>query len=313
MEKAVTTGDPRLLERLIGNLVENAIRHNVPNGWLRVTTGQTAERVWLHVANGGAVIANSEVDALFEPFRRGGRVRTATRGAGLGLAIVRLIVDAHGGKMQAKAPPFGGLAIRIELPRAGTVAPPTRMARTSAAAESPPARAGRAAGRAADPAAAEALSPARLRGAAGVGAMRWSEPAAVRSICHGRRVECGEPGPDASSSSGAGGSQARRRMTSEASRFCARTSCSSASSATTSRHRARRAAATGSRSRHREAGGMPSPLPPVRAGSSSPGSCSPARIGGEPARDLAALTRPPEDRHGGEIALRGRQRLGRRR
>jgi signal transduction histidine kinase len=117
IDPAVTNGDPRLLERLIGNLVENGIRHNVPNGWLRVTTGQTAERVWLHVANGGAVIASSDVEALFQPFRRGGRVRTATRGSGLGLAIVRLIVDAHHGKVQAAAPPFGGLAIRIELPR----------------------------------------------------------------------------------------------------------------------------------------------------------------------------------------------------
>lgn len=117
LDPAATTGDPRLLERLVGNLVENAIRHNVPDGWLRVTTGHTGDRVWLHVANGGAVIASNEVDALFEPFRRGGRVRTATRGAGLGLAIVRLIVDAHRGKLQAAAPPFGGLAIRIELPR----------------------------------------------------------------------------------------------------------------------------------------------------------------------------------------------------
>ena len=117
IDPAVTTGDPRLLERLVGNLVENAIRHNVPNGWLRVTTGQTAERVWLHVANGGTPIASADVEALFEPFRRGGRVRTATRGAGLGLAIVRLIVEAHHGKLQAAAPPFGGLAIRIELPR----------------------------------------------------------------------------------------------------------------------------------------------------------------------------------------------------
>jgi hypothetical protein len=124
-DPAVTIGDPRLLERLIGNLVENAIRHNVPNGWLRVTTGQTAERVWLHVANGGAQIASSDVEALFEPFRRGGRVRTATRGSGLGLAIVRLIVDAHHGKLQAAAPPFGGLAIRIELPRHTTAAPLT--------------------------------------------------------------------------------------------------------------------------------------------------------------------------------------------
>jgi signal transduction histidine kinase len=117
IEAAAAMGDPRLLERLIGNLVENAIRHNVPDGWLRVTTGQTAERVWLHVSNGGIVIAAADVDTLFEPFRRGGRVRTATRGAGLGLAIVRLIVDAHHGRLQAAAPPFGGLAIRIELPR----------------------------------------------------------------------------------------------------------------------------------------------------------------------------------------------------
>jgi len=114
---AATIGDPRLLERLIGNLVENAIRHNLPGGWLRVRTGASAERVWLHVANGGAVIPPADVDTLFEPFRRGGRIRNATRGAGLGLAIVRLIVEAHHGRLQAAAPPFGGLAIRIELPR----------------------------------------------------------------------------------------------------------------------------------------------------------------------------------------------------
>ena len=56
----------------------------MPDGWLRITTGQTDDRAWLHVANGGAVIAGGDVDALFEPFRRGGRMRTATRGAGLG-------------------------------------------------------------------------------------------------------------------------------------------------------------------------------------------------------------------------------------
>ncbi len=117
IEPAGTVGDPRLLERLIGNLVENAIRHNVPGGWLRVTTGETDEHAWLHVANGGTVIPPGDVDSLFQPFRRGGRLRTATRGAGLGLAIVRLIVDAHHGRLQAAAPPFGGLAIRIELPR----------------------------------------------------------------------------------------------------------------------------------------------------------------------------------------------------
>jgi signal transduction histidine kinase len=118
VEEAVTIGDPRLLERLVGNLVENAIRHNVQNGWLRITTGQTAEKAWLHVANGGAVIPGGDVDRLFEPFRRGaGKARTATKGAGLGLAIVRLIVEAHRGRLQAAAPPFGGLAVRVELPR----------------------------------------------------------------------------------------------------------------------------------------------------------------------------------------------------
>jgi signal transduction histidine kinase len=118
IEEAVTAGDPRLLERLIGNLVENAIRHNVANGWLRITTGQTNDKVWLHVANGGSVIPGGDVDVLFEPFRRGsGKARTATKGAGLGLAIVRLIVEAHHGRLQAAAPPFGGLAVRVELPR----------------------------------------------------------------------------------------------------------------------------------------------------------------------------------------------------
>jgi len=116
---APTLGDPRLLDRLIGNLVENAVRHNVDGGWLRVSCGEASGRVWLHVANGGQVIPPGDVDALFEPFRRGaGKVRTATRGAGLGLSIVRLIVEAHHGRLQAAAPPFGGLAIRIELPRA---------------------------------------------------------------------------------------------------------------------------------------------------------------------------------------------------
>jgi signal transduction histidine kinase len=115
---ARTSGDPRLLERLIGNLVENAVRHNVNGGWLRVSCGEADGRVWLHVANGGQVIPPGDVDGLFEPFRRGGKVRTATRGAGLGLSIVRMIVEAHHGRLHAAAPPFGGLAVRIELPLA---------------------------------------------------------------------------------------------------------------------------------------------------------------------------------------------------
>ena len=115
---ARTVGDPRLLDRLIGNLLENAVRHNVTGGWVRISCGEKSGGAWLHVANGGAVIPPTEVVSLFEAFRRGGtrRARTATRGSGLGLSIVRLIVDAHHGRLQAAAPPFGGLAMRIELP-----------------------------------------------------------------------------------------------------------------------------------------------------------------------------------------------------
>ncbi|MCL2781123.1 MAG: HAMP domain-containing histidine kinase, partial [Actinomycetia bacterium] len=115
---ARTLGDPRLLERVMGNLVENGVRHNEPGGWLRLSCGQTPERAWLHVANGGPVIAPEDVTTLFEAFRRGrdARARTATKGAGLGLAIVKLIVDTHHGWLQAVAPPSGGLAVSIELP-----------------------------------------------------------------------------------------------------------------------------------------------------------------------------------------------------
>jgi signal transduction histidine kinase len=136
-EHAETIGDPRLLERMIGNLVENAIRHNVADGWLRVSTGETAERAWLHVSNGGNVIPPGDVDRLFEPFRRGGKVRTATKGAGLGLAIVRLIVEAHHGRLQAAAPPFGGLAVRIELRKDPAVSAPRAQAAASPAAAPP--------------------------------------------------------------------------------------------------------------------------------------------------------------------------------
>jgi signal transduction histidine kinase len=58
---ARTLGDPRLLERLIGNLVENAVRHNVRSGWLRITSGESGGWAWLHVANGGPIIPQAEV------------------------------------------------------------------------------------------------------------------------------------------------------------------------------------------------------------------------------------------------------------
>ncbi len=113
---AVVLGDAGLLERLAGNLVENAIRHNEPGGWLGVRTQTVGDRVRLVVANTGSQLDAEEVPGLFEPFRRGGAARTATRGAGLGLSIVRAVVLAHGGVVHARALPAGGLEVVADLP-----------------------------------------------------------------------------------------------------------------------------------------------------------------------------------------------------
>ncbi len=110
-------GDRGLLERLAGNLVENAVRHNVVGGWVRVDTGTVAGRARLAVSSSGAVVPPEEVAGLFEPFRRHGTARTARRGAGLGLAIVRAVAELHGGTARASARPDGGLTVTVDLPR----------------------------------------------------------------------------------------------------------------------------------------------------------------------------------------------------
>ncbi|WP_329056285.1 HAMP domain-containing histidine kinase [Amycolatopsis sp. NBC_01488] len=114
--EAVTLGDALMLERLAHNLVENAIRHNIAGGWVRVTTRSSPGRVELEVANSGPVIPPAEVPALFDPFHR--RARVAAEGAGLGLSIVRSVARAHGGEVVATARPEGGLVVVVSLPRA---------------------------------------------------------------------------------------------------------------------------------------------------------------------------------------------------
>jgi signal transduction histidine kinase len=110
---AWTRGEPALLERMIANLVDNGIRHNEPGGWLRVSTRSDAGRVRLTVANGGPRIEPDVADTLTEPFRRLDR---GAGGFGLGLSIVRSVVEAHGGTLEVMAPDEGGLRVQIELP-----------------------------------------------------------------------------------------------------------------------------------------------------------------------------------------------------
>ncbi|SDD49650.1 sensor histidine kinase [Glycomyces harbinensis] len=119
--EAATLGETVLLERLVQNLVENAIRYNLPeDGWVRVATRTEGDRAVLEVENSGPLVPSFEVAGLFEPFRRLGteRLATASKGAGLGLSIVRAIARAHGGEATAKARGEGGLLVTVSLPEA---------------------------------------------------------------------------------------------------------------------------------------------------------------------------------------------------
>ncbi|GAA2066874.1 hypothetical protein GCM10009839_93380 [Catenulispora yoronensis] len=117
LEPAGTRGDPVLLEHVVRNLVDNAVRYNVDGGTVLVRTGRTPNgAASLTVANTGPVIGAHEVPLLFEPFRRlTDRVGSA-HGSGLGLSIVRAVVRSHGGSLQAVPQPEGGLAVTVWLP-----------------------------------------------------------------------------------------------------------------------------------------------------------------------------------------------------
>ncbi|WP_103355333.1 cell wall metabolism sensor histidine kinase WalK [Amycolatopsis sp. CA-128772] len=112
----VVAGDPVLVERLVTNLLINAITYNASGGWVYVEVrGDPA----LEVRNSGPVVPPAAVPTLFEPFRRVGSERTGdTRNAGLGLSIVRSVAQAHGGRAEAQPGRRGGLTVTIRLPPA---------------------------------------------------------------------------------------------------------------------------------------------------------------------------------------------------
>jgi signal transduction histidine kinase len=113
---APTAGDPVLLERLVANLVDNAVRYNRAGGLVTISTGATGGRARLVVGNTGPAVAAGEIDRLFQPFRQAGADRRGRGGHGLGLAIVRAIADAHGASLTATPRPGGGLDIEVDLP-----------------------------------------------------------------------------------------------------------------------------------------------------------------------------------------------------
>jgi signal transduction histidine kinase len=117
LRPAPAAGDPRLAESLIKNLVDNALRYNLPGGYAQVSTYTRDGRAAVTVRNTGPKVAEGEVERLFQPFQRlgNGRVQLAG-GHGLGLAIVSAIAEAHGGAVAARALDSGGLEITVAFP-----------------------------------------------------------------------------------------------------------------------------------------------------------------------------------------------------
>ncbi|MFC9846869.1 sensor histidine kinase [Streptomyces sp. NPDC060223] len=115
---AVVQGNGVLLERIALNLVQNAVRYNVPeDGWVEVTTQVQHGQAVLVVSNTGPVVPAYEIDNLFEPFRRLRTERTGSdKGVGLGLSIARSVARAHRGHILASPREGGGLVMRVTLP-----------------------------------------------------------------------------------------------------------------------------------------------------------------------------------------------------
>jgi signal transduction histidine kinase len=116
LDPAQVTGDRVLLERLASNLIDNAVRHNTPGGWVLASTRSHAGLAELTVANSGEPIPQDQVTGLFEPFRRLPGAARRRPGTGLGLSIVASVARAHGGRAEARARPDGGLEVQVTLP-----------------------------------------------------------------------------------------------------------------------------------------------------------------------------------------------------
>jgi signal transduction histidine kinase len=117
LSEVTVPGDARLLYQLVSNLVDNAVRHNVPRGRVHVTLTAGTAAATLTVTNTGLPVAPDQVSRLLQPFQRGTPDRTANpNGLGLGLSIVADIAEAHGASLEILPRPEGGLAITVRFP-----------------------------------------------------------------------------------------------------------------------------------------------------------------------------------------------------
>ena len=114
LDPAETTGDGPLLDRMVSNLVDNAIRHNLQGGEVSLMSGVKEGTAFLRISNSGPQVPPELLPSLFEPFRRL-EARTACGGAGLGLAIARSVAAVHGTTVVARSRPDGGLDVEVTL------------------------------------------------------------------------------------------------------------------------------------------------------------------------------------------------------
>jgi hypothetical protein len=120
---ARVTGSETLLSRMVENVIDNALSHNQPGGWVLVSTAIEDNRAQLVVENGGPILDPDQVKQLTQPFRRIAAERTGSDdGSGLGLTIVSSIVEVHSGTLDLEALTDGGLRVAIALPLAGRTA-----------------------------------------------------------------------------------------------------------------------------------------------------------------------------------------------
>ena len=111
---APTAGDPAVVERFMANLLDNAVRYNVPGDRVEISTRAEGDRAVVSIANTGPVIPPEQVHRLFDPCQRLDRTRVDDH-HGLGLSIVRAIAIAHDAALTANARPHGGLSIEIHF------------------------------------------------------------------------------------------------------------------------------------------------------------------------------------------------------
>jgi signal transduction histidine kinase len=124
---AMVRGDPDLTERMAANLIDNAVRYNVPGGQVIVRTEVSYDHAVLTVANTGPLVPADKVGQLFQPFQRLIDRASQPDGHGLGLSIVRAIAAAHGARLSVRLRPGGGLDVQVHFPPADRPASPSQV------------------------------------------------------------------------------------------------------------------------------------------------------------------------------------------